>query len=63
MTILQFPTRQQHDDCVYAPRDDAFDLRTLCLEEGLVISALDDGTVEFLGKCAIDESFLSRNGE
>jgi hypothetical protein len=59
MTILQFPPFPHHEDRVYAPIDDAFDLTAICTEEGLVISARDDGTVEFLGKCAIDESFLS----
>ena len=63
MTILPFPTRHQHDDRIYAPRDEAFDLYAILTEEGIAISAFDDDRIEFLGKCAFDDAFLSGHRE
>jgi hypothetical protein len=63
MTILPFPTHHQthhqHDDRVYAPRDDAFDLHAILTEEGIAISSFETDRIEFLGKCAFDDAFLS----
>jgi hypothetical protein len=63
MTILQFPTRLQYDDRVYAPRDDAFDLHAILTEEGIAISAHENNRSEFLGKYALDESFITIHRE
>jgi hypothetical protein len=62
MTILPFPTHHQHDDRIYAPRDEAFDLHAILTEEGIAIS-IDEGRVEFLGKCSFDGAFISGHRE
>jgi hypothetical protein len=63
MTILQFPTRHHHEDCVYSPRDEAFDLHAILTEEGIAISTFENDRIEFLGKCSFDDTFLSAHGE
>jgi len=62
MTILHFPARHD-DDHVYAPRDDAFDLHAILTEEGIALSAFMNGRLDFLGKHALDESFMTIHRE
>ena len=42
MTILQFSASHHHEDGVYAPRDDVFDLHAILPEEGIAISAFEN---------------------
>jgi len=48
-----------NEDRVYVPAHDVIDISTLRVEEGLVIHTDENDRIDFLGKFAIDESFLS----
>ncbi len=50
-----------HEDRISVRLDGMFDLGNLRVEEGLVINAHEDETLDFLGKYVIDEHYLPGN--
>jgi len=64
MAHFEYRLSEAHnDDQLYTPVDDAFDVRTLRVEEGLVINAYENDRIDCLGKYVIDDTFLTCNRE
>ena len=64
MAKFEFTHSEDHnEDRVYVPVDDAFDIGTLRVEEGLIVHTFENDGCDFPGRHFIDEKFLPRNRE
>ena len=64
MAAFKFtPQEDYNEDRVYTPVEDAFDLSTLRVEEGLAINVYDSDRIDFPGRFVLDASFLTCHRE